>query len=487
MSDLLANWTALGSPVWITAAGALAILAIDALFGSSDRNGRRARRRGLLLMLISTAVLISALLSVEISTVGQDRSDLGVVGIMLVGFLAIPALWMASTDLMANRSEIGLYGVLILLSLSGAFMAIGSHQIGVTWLSLELMSLASVLLMGFDRKSPRRDEATLKAFLGGSFSSALLFFGFSLLFGATGRLDYEGLQNAIQLQSPFGAAGLTLVLGGGLLKCGLAPFHQWAPDVDEGSSVAVMAFRGVVLRAASMMVLLRLITEVFPPELGTLSWVLVILAFGGSLIGSLMATAQTEMKRMISWGGVAQGGILLLAFAANSASAYSAMLFYLFVNGVATIGALCVLSTLKEGTREIGGIEDLSGLAYGRPMPAILLTLFLTSLAGLPITAGFWGKWLLVRSVIGFESGWPALMILISSAVLIYAYFRWVAVLFMQSPRISIRSEASSSELAILALCAGLTLWLGVMPDPVLGSTGERLMEYLRAVTVSPS
>ena len=135
----------------------------------------------------------------------------------------------------------------------------------------------------------------------------------------------------------------------------------------------------------------------------------------------------------------------------------------------------------------IGGLEDLSGLAYGRPMPAILLTFFLTSLAGLPLTAGFWGKWLLVRSVIGFESGWPALTILVSSAVLIYAYFRWVAVLFMRSPRISIRSEASSSELAILALCAGLTLWLGLMPDPVLGPAGERLLEYLSAVKITPS
>lgn len=438
-------------------------------------------------MLISTAVLISALSSIEVSGVWQSYGNMGAVGVVLVGMLAIPALWMASTDLLANRSETGLYGVLILLSLSGAFMALGSNQIGVTWLSLELMGLASVLLMGFDRRNPLGDEATLKAFLEGSFSSALMLFGFGLLFGATGLLDYEGLQNAIQLESPVDAAGLTLVLGGGLLKCGLAPFHQWAPDVDEGSSVAVMAFRSVVLRTTAMIVLLRLVTEVFPPDLGALSWVFVALALASSLIGSLMATAQIEMKRMISWGGVAHGGTLLLAFATNSESSYSAMLFYLLATGVATIGALCVLSTLKEGTREIGGIEDLSGLASRRPMPAIVLTLFLTSLAGLPLTAGFWAKWLLFRSVIGFESGWPALTILVSSAVLIYAYLRWVAVLFMRSPRIAIRSEASSSELAILALCAGVTLWLGVMPDPVVGAAGERLLEYLRMATISPS
>ncbi|MCH2186914.1 NADH-quinone oxidoreductase subunit N, partial [Myxococcota bacterium] len=446
-----------------------------------------ARRRGLLLMLVSTAVLISALSSIEISAALEGRGHPGALGVILVGLLAIPSLWMASTNLMASRSETGLYGVLVLLSLSGAFMALNSNQIGVTWLGLELMGLSSVLLMGFDQRDPRRDEATLKAFLGGSFSSALLLFGFGLLFGATGRLDYEGLQSAIRIQSPIDAAGLTLVLGGGLLKCGVAPFHQWAPDVDEGSSVAVMAFRSVCLRTAMMLVLLRLVTEVFPPDLGSLSWVFVALAIGGSFMGSFMAAAQSEMKRMLSWGIVAHGGNLLLAFAANTASAYAAMVFSLFATGIATLGALCVLSTLKEGTREMGGIKELSGLAYRRPMPAVLLTLFLMSLAGLPVTAGFWAKWLLVRSVIGFEAGWPALVILVSSAVLLYAYFRWLAALFMQLPQISIRSEASSSELAILALCAGVTIWLGMIPDPVIGPAGERLLEVLKMATPNPS
>ncbi|MDG2051339.1 MAG: proton-conducting transporter membrane subunit [Myxococcota bacterium] len=487
MNELIPDWGAMTPAVWITALGALVILAIDAGFGSSNRGGRGARRRGLLLMLMSTAVLVAALSSIQASGPLADRGGPGAVGVMLVGLLAIPALWLASTDLMANRSETGLYGVLVLLALSGAFMALGSDQIGVTWVSLELMGLASVLLVGFDRRGSRTDEATLKAFLGEALSSALLLFGFALLFGATGRLDYEGIRKSLEIGAPLEIAGLTLVLGGGLLKCGLAPFHQWGPDIDEGSSVAVMAFRTVAIRTAAIVVLLRLVTEVFPAEMEILSLGFAILAVGGSSLGSLMAARQAHIKRMISWGGVAHGGNLLVAFAANDQEAYGAMFFYLFATGVATIGALCVLAALKEGNFQGETIDDLSGLASRRPMLAILLTLFLTSLAGLPLTAGFWGKWLLLRSIIDVGDAWPALAILISSVALLYTYFRWIAAFFMRESQVTVNSEASSSELAILVVCAVVTLWLGIMPDPVLASSGEGLLEFFRLPFVTPS
>ena len=468
------------SPVFIIALGSIIVLALDALLGVLPRSARGMRRRGLILMALATIFILTAVSSVGVGESMQSGHRLAAAGITIVGLLAIPSLWMSSTYLMAARLQTALYVAFFLASLCGAFMAMSSSQLVLTWLGLEFMALPCAFLVGIDRDRPIGRDANAKVRLAAVVPSAILLLGIVLIFFSTGRIDYEGIRMSLEMDSLLDAVALTMLLAGLFLKCGLFPFHQWVTDVDDVSPLPVMIFKSVCMRLASIVVLLMIVTQLIPSPNASVATLFAILSILGSVVGGLMAIAQSSIKRLISWAGIGQGGILLLAFAADGSGSYGALLFYLIAIGLATLGALSVILVLNDGGRRIERAQDLAGFGKSHPMLAALLTFFLASLSGLPITAGFWAKWFLAWSAIEAGQGFIVLVVLIASVLILCAYMRLVSVLYMRDSVVSIEMEPSTSELAVLWVCAGLTLWMGLAPESVLTSFTGGMLEGLR-------
>lgn len=486
-------------PAASAALGALAVLAIDAALGRSDGDDRATGRRGLFLTISATIALASSVASALVfltagatssfdPLLGHFRMDgLAAASILIIGSFGILVTWLSTTYLMALQLRAGDYYALLLLSSSGAFLAFSADHLLVLFMGLELLALPAHVLAGFDRGRSRSNEAGLKSFLLGAVATALLLYGMALLYGASGRLDFAGVRIALASDSPLAAAGLALLLVGIGLRAGIAPFHQWAPDVDEGAPTSVTAFVSVCVRGAAVLILLRLVVHGLPEDAGRERAVFAALAVLGIVIGSLMAVVQRNVKRLIAWAGVAQLGLLGLAFAAGGAAAYGAMLYQLIALGFMTLGVLGIVLTLAAGGRELERIEDFAGIGRSRPALAALTTLFLMGLAGLPVTAGFWSKWVLLGAIV--EAGRSDLVVvaLLGSLVLLYAYMRIPTMLYMRDAPEQETSEASTSELAMLLVCAAITLYLGVFPDPVLPGQSVGLIELLTSLVVSPS
>lgn len=486
-------------PAASAALGALAVLAIDALLGRSDDDARAMGRHGLFLSISATIALVSSVLSGLVfltagatssfdPLLGHFRMDgLAAASIVIIGSFGILVTWLSTTYLMALSLRAGDYYALLLLSLSGAFLAFSADHLLLLFMGLELLALPAHVLAGFDRGRLRSNEAGLKSFLLGAFASALLLYGMALLFGASGRLDFPGVRIALASGSPLASAGLALLLMGIGLRAGIAPFHQWAPDVEEGAPTSVTAFVSVCVRGAALLILLRLVVHGLPEDDPTYRAVFATLAVLGIVIGSLMAIVQRNVKRLIAWAGVAQLGIMGLSFAVGGSAAYGAMLFDLIAVGFATLGVLGILLTLASGGREVERIEDFAGVGRSRPALAALTTLFLMALAGLPVTAGFWAKWVLLQSIVAAGRVELVAIALLGSVLLLFAYMRIPTLLYMRDAPEHETSEASTSELAMLLICAAVTLYLGVFPDAVLPGQSDGLIELLAKLTVSPS
>lgn len=486
-------------PAASAALGALVVLAIDAVLGRTGDDARATGRHGLFLTISATIALVSSVLSALVflsagSTssfdplLGHFRMDgLAAASIVIIGSFGILVTWLSTTYLMALSLRAGDYYALLLLSLSGAFLAFSADHLLVLFMGLELLALPAHVLAGFDRGRLRSNEAGLKSFLLGAFASALLLYGMALLFGASGRLDFAGVRIALASGSPLAPAGLALLLMGIGLRAGIAPFHQWAPDVDEGAPTSVTAFVSVCVRGAALLVLLRLVVHGLPEGDATYRAVFAALAVVGIVVGSLMAMVQRNVKRLIAWAGVAQLGIMAMSFAVGGSAAYGAMLFHLIAVGFMTLGVLGVLLTLASGGREVERIEDFAGVGQSRPALAALTTLFLMGLAGLPLTAGFWAKWALLRAIVAEGRVELAAVALLGSVLLLFAYMRIPTLLYMRDAPEHRTSEASTSELAMLLVCAAVTLYLGVFPDPVLPGQNVGLIELLARLTISPS
>jgi NADH-quinone oxidoreductase subunit N len=484
------------APVLAAGGGALVLLALDALLGRAGPESRVGRRRDLLLMLGCTVALVASVASamtVLAASAGGDGpaarplEALSAISVVIVAIAGIGATWLSSTYLIVLRLPAGGYLVLVLLSLTGAFVAFSAEHLLVLYAGLELLALPVHVLAGWDRDRPRSNEAGLKSFLLGAFASAVLLYGLALLHGATGHLDFTGLRAALADRSVLASAGLALLLIGVALKAGLAPFHQWVPDVDEGSPASVTVFVSVCVRGAVLLVLLRLVVAAFPASDEALRSLFAALSVAGIAVGSLMAMVQRNVKRLIAWGGIAHAGTMLLAFVAGDAEGYGALLFYLVALAIATLGALGVVLSLAAGGREIERLEDFAGLGQARPGLSALLTLFVLGLSGLPVTAGFWAKLLLLRALVGAGEAGLAVLALGGGVILLYAYMRIPTMLYMREAPEQETTEASTSEWAILIACAVFTVYLGVLPDPVLPGVSTGLLELLRAATVSPS
>jgi NADH-quinone oxidoreductase subunit N len=370
-------------------------------------------------------------------------------------------------------AETGEYHALLLFSVAGQCIMVASNDLIMIFIGLEISSIATYILAGYLRNDKRNNEAALKYFLLGSFATAFFLYGVAIVYGTAGTTKLDALRTALT-QPGFSLAGLSiaaaLMIVGLGFKISGAPFQMWAPDVYQGAPAPVSAFMATAPKAAAFAVFLRIFMTAFQPIAGDWEPLIWISALLSMTIGNFAALTQNNLKRMMAYSAVAHAGYILVAFAARSDGGTAAVMFYLAAYALMNIGAFAVIIHIAgRGERHLR-IEDLAGLAQKQPATAALLTVFLLSLIGVPLTGGFFGKFYIFRAALESNLVWLTVLGLLNSAVAAYYYLRILVVMYMNEPGEVTKSlEPLSPGLgAALVLPAIGTFFLGILPGAVL-------------------
>ena len=456
----------------------MVVLMAGVWHGASSEEGTRAEDLGWLALVgVALAAVANGWLH-GVREVGTD-SMIAVDGFRLFSnwiFLTAALLGMlvSFAYVYRQRLQAGEYYALMLFSVAGMMFMAGARDLIVVFLGLEVMSIAVYTLSAFNRRDRRSAEAGLKYFILGAFSTGFFLYGIALVYGATGSTHLPTIALAVSGGAARGALllfGVALIGVGFAFKVSAVPFHMWTPDVYEGAPSPVTAFMSAGVKAAAFAAFFRVFLVSFQGTYeswyGVMWWLSAITMVGANLI----ALVQTNVKRMLAYSSVAHGGYLLVAMtAANQASA-GAALFYLLVYTVMNISAFAVVIAVSNHGEERLELEDYAGLGRTQPGLALLLTLFLLSLAGFPGTGGFMAKFQLLLGAVDAQL-WILSVILVLSTVVSYAYYlrlAWYA--WMREPATGSSPPPVYLPIGMrLALVIGATvvIWLGILPGSVL-------------------
>ncbi|MEZ0577874.1 NADH-quinone oxidoreductase subunit NuoN [Nocardioides sp. MH1] len=373
---------------------------------------------------------------------------------------------------------------LVLFAIGGMLLFPASGDLLTMFVALEVLSLPLYLLCGLARR--RRllsQEAALKYFLLGAFSSAFFLYGAALVYGYAGSVSFAAIDQAVRGDSEQHGlllAGIALLAVGLLFKVGAAPFQAWTPDVYQGAPTAVTAFMSAGTKAAAFGALLRLFYVAFGGERWSWQPMLSVVAVATMLLGAVLAMVQSDVKRMLAYSAVAHTGFLLTGvigaqgagqLADGQYSSLEGVLFYLTTYGFASVGAFALVTVVRDAGGEATSTAAWAGLGKRSPVVAGAFAFFLLSMAGIPLTAGFIGKWAVFTSAMSAGFWWVVLVAIVSSIIAIFFYVRHIRLMFFTDPEpgtTAAVSEASVLTLGTVAICLAATLVLGVVPGPVL-------------------
>ncbi len=396
--------------------------------------------------------------------------------VMIVGILTVLASY---RFLQTQDAETGEYHALLLFSITGQCIMATANELIVIFIGLEISSIASYVMAGYLRDDKRNNESALKYFLLGSFATAFFLYGIALIYGATGTVDLtaiRGAQSGAGAPSPLfvGVAAALMFVGLGF-KVSAAPFQVWAPDVYQGAPTPVSAFLSAGPKAAAFAVFLRVFFTAFEPIGGgwePLFWMSALLSM---IIGNFAALLQTNIKRMLAYSSIAHAGYVMVALTARSDIGMAAAMFYLAAYVFMNVGAFTVVTHLSGRGERFTNIDDFSGLAQKQPFTAAMLTIFLLSLIGVPLTGGFFGKFYIFKAALESHLVWLTVLGLLTSAVAAYYYLRILVVMYMKDPsEAATKAEPLPASLAAaLVLPAAATLFLGIFPNWVLDFAGH--------------
>jgi NADH-quinone oxidoreductase subunit N len=372
--------------------------------------------------------------------------------------------------------ETGEFCALVLLATAGMGVMASAQELVTAFIGLEMSSISSYILASYRRDSPRSNEAAMKYFLLGSFATAFFLYGIALVYGATGTTRV----NAMAQAAAGGATGTLLKLGLAFLLVGLAfkvaaaPFQVWTPDVYEGAPAPVTALLSTGPKAAAFALALRILADV-----GAASqvwfWALWVAAALSMFAGNLAALVQTSLKRMLAYSSIAHAGYILTALAAAAAADHfeagiAAALFYLVGYALVKMGAFLIVGELGGENERYLEISDFAGLARRQPAMAACLSLFLLSLLGLPVTAGFLGKFYVFDAALESRLFWLAILLAINSVIAAYYYLRVIVAMYMREPEQEIAAQPVPWTLSFaLWITAAGTIYVGLFPAHVIG------------------
>jgi NADH-quinone oxidoreductase subunit N len=399
---------------------------------------------------------------------------------LLIGLVVSLVVLAAGPYLERERLAFPEFFALTLFATAGMGVLASAQELVTAFIGLELSSISSYVLAGYRRESLKSSESSLKYFLLGSFATAFFLYGIALVYGATGTTNLSRMADA-GVSSNLLKLGFSLILIGLGFKVAVAPFQIWTPDVYEGAPTPVTALFSSGPKAAAFALLLRIFASV-PAATQFWFWAFWVLAVLTMFAGNLGALVQTNVKRMLAYSSIAHAGYILVAFAsvtflaqegaAAAAPAYAAILFYLLSYALVKLGAFTIVSQFGgEGEKHLS-LDDYAGLGQRQPFTAAALALFLLSLLGLPVTAGFFGKFYIFKAAVNSHLIWLAILMAVNSVIGAYYYLRLIVVMYMREPSAETASSAPMrfplTVNLVLTIAAACTVYFGLFPNQVL-------------------
>jgi len=365
----------------------------------------------------------------------------------------------------------GEFYILMQSAVLGMMFLAAAKDLVMVFIGLEQMSVCFYILTGFNRKRSSSNEAALKYFLLGAFASGFVVYGMALIYGAVGSLSVPSVSFYLINNSPsiIFIVGLLLFIIGFSFKIAAVPFHMWVPDVYQGAPTTVTAFMSTGGKAAAFSALLVVLVPVFS-NLAKNNFIplLSVLAVITMLYGSIVAIAQTDLKRMLAYSSIAHAGYMIIGLAAGNQNGVTGIVFYLAAYTFMNLGAFGVISMVEAKDNSHVDLQSYTGLAAKYPMLAAMLTVFMFALAGIPPFAGFFGKYFVFISAIEANLIWLAIIGVISSAISAYFYLRVVVVMYFKSTDSPIDVEPSYYALLGIFISALLVLVMGLFPNSII-------------------
>jgi len=360
------------------------------------------------------------------------------------------------------------YILLILATLGAEVLVISKHFVSL-FLGLEILSVSLYAMITYLRTRERNDEAGIKYLILAAFSSAFLLFGMALVYAVTGTMDFGGIAKYLSSQPDMPLiilAGFGLMVVGIGFKLGIVPFHLWTADVYEGSPAPVTAFIATVSKGGMIALLVRFFTTVHGHQYPALVLAFTVMAIASMFAGNFLALQQNNVKRILAYSSIAHMGYLLVAFLAGGDMGLEAVMFYLIAYFITTLGAFGILAMLSDKERDAERLEDYKGLFWKRPWTASVFSAMLLSLAGIPLTAGFVGKFYIVAAGVKTSQWLLVIMLAINSAIGLYYYIKIIMVMAEKADD----SEGLKPSVYLvngftIAFVAFLLFWIGIFPE----------------------
>ncbi|HEY0355154.1 MAG TPA: NADH-quinone oxidoreductase subunit N [Flavisolibacter sp.] len=352
------------------------------------------------------------------------------------------------------------YFALIFFILAGIVLASSFKSLLMLFLGIEIISIPLYILTGSSKRNLKSNEASLKYFLMGSFSTGLMLMGIALVYGATGTFQTDVKQVFIENKVPvLLIAGMMMLLFSMSFKVSAAPFHFWTPDVYDGAPTVFTSFMATIVKVASFVAFMRLFEDAFGQVQSEWKLLVSIIAAATLFIGNITAVFQQSVKRMLAYSSISQAGFMMLAVYAMNADAREGLILYAAAYSLATIGIFGVVAKMNDLS-----FDAFNGFAKQEPVIAATLVIFLLSLAGIPLTAGFLSKFYMLKATVNGGSIWLAIFAVLMAAVSVYYYFRLIQAMYFRSGTVAIPQMSQGFRITMISIAA-ITIILGIFPN----------------------
>jgi len=419
---------------------------------------------GLFILLVINILEMRGVLLFKIDTRGMIIFDrFGLLFDSIAFFSTFIYLLLSAKDMEKTGVNYAEYFALIFFILCGITLTSSFKSLLILFLGIEIISIPLYILTGSDKKNLKSNEASLKYFLLGAFSTGLMLMGIALIYGSRGTFDTATINHLTSESSTLLIAGLLLLLFSMSFKVSAAPFHFWTPDVYDGAPTVFTSFMATIVKAAVFIAFIRLFYETFSVFKGQWQLLVGIITVATLFIGNITAIFQQSVKRMLAYSSIAQAGFMLLALYSMNADGEEGLLLYTAAYSLATIGIFAVLIKMNDYT-----FDGFNGFAKQQPLLAVTLTIFLLSLAGIPLTAGFLSKFYMIKAaMVSGNNSWLMIFAVLMAAVSVSYYFRVIQAMYFKTTDVK-TIEVTAGFKWTMAILAALIIILGVFPNLLL-------------------